>query len=558
MDEIKGGVLVANHAIQTASTTFGRAADVVSIPTLHESCSRVHARIAFDSMGVPWLRDLGSGNGTTVGGRRLPARSVGKEDMTGSKREGARGVMVFPGDSIRFGASTRIYCLNGPSGFDRGAVKARMEAAKAKKHAIIDGPKEDSSENRPSDDVSWGIDMSDPVEHDENCAATAQLEIGSHGPILEEHVPQKCRKLYDRLRGWQYKLDNIMQESDRIDAKGANGELSEGQKTRLEQNRSKEKELRELVDEAEGDLREKIWGRGASGEARKRESAAQEEEDVDEFFDRTAKKSRHMEDNDGDVETEKSLTLTWKGLIAKLQRADSEDAKKRQRVNSLGAKVAAAEAAHDDEAFFLQNDLQLAKDQLLKNAIEKSTTEERLCEVEKLLRIVNPKLIYDRQSSFIGLESARRLPKEDPKEDPKEEKRDLSQMLPPMMRPVQKVQSPTMLPPPNRKSDDSPLMPPPPSRKVKECVSVSSLAVSMPPPMRKMRVIGASPPQGGTLAAIMSASRVPDGSNHASHDKLAKAPASIGTEPKEDKWRAPEDQDGSGVTKLNAKFAGRY
>jgi hypothetical protein len=29
-------------------------------------------------------------------------------------------------------------------------------------------------------------------------------------------------------------------------------------------------------------------------------------------------------------------------------------------------------------------------------------------------------------------------------------------------------------------------------------------------------------------------------------------------DPKKDEWRAPQGQDGSGMTKLNAKFAGRY
>jgi hypothetical protein len=30
------------------------------------------------------------------------------------------------------------------------------------------------------------------------------------------------------------------------------------------------------------------------------------------------------------------------------------------------------------------------------------------------------------------------------------------------------------------------------------------------------------------------------------------------SDPQVDVWQAPKDQDGSGITKLNAKFAGRY
>lgn len=98
LDEIKSGVIVNSYNIKVPLVIFGRTpppplppirmdhrTDTTStippgtsveeetqqenkgyltILTVHESCSRLHARIAFDSNGIPWLRDLGSGNGT--------------------------------------------------------------------------------------------------------------------------------------------------------------------------------------------------------------------------------------------------------------------------------------------------------------------------------------------------------------------------------------------------------------------------------------------------------------------------------------------------------------
>jgi len=67
LDEIKNGVVVDSHELNASLVTFGRTPEIKgahAIITAHESCSRLHARIAFDSTGTPWLRDLGSGNGT--------------------------------------------------------------------------------------------------------------------------------------------------------------------------------------------------------------------------------------------------------------------------------------------------------------------------------------------------------------------------------------------------------------------------------------------------------------------------------------------------------------
>lgn len=598
IDEIKSGVLITTHAITLPSTTFGRATDVVTIPTLHESCSRVHARIAFDSSGVAWLRDLGSGNGTTVNGKRMPPQSIGKEilpsDAGGSARsrkEGARGVIVYPGDTIRFGASTRMYCLNGPV-FDQGAIRAKMEAAKIdalnKKQQLqaqqLEEQQGNNNHNAESGGISWGMDISDPTEEENGVNASVQPTSNSKaGPILESDVPDRHRKLYEALRTKQYKLDNILEESRRIEAKGAHGDFTDGQRTRLEQNRSMAEELRAKIEEAEIELKEKIWGAGSAGTQKKKRSLdqssrnAQEDDDVDDFFDKTAEKRRRttsdQEEGSGEAETEQSLTAKWKCLMADLNNTGAEVARLKRRVDHTAARVAAADAAGDDDAFFMRNDLELMQDNLKRVSEKEKAVGEELAATEKLLRIVNDKLVFDRSISFIGLEADRPRPKDD--------KSNAGSMMPP---PSTTMGPPPPKPPLKRPSSETTMMPPgprppplgadampppPPVAAEKSTSPPKKLAVAMaPPPPRRSKPVGpARGPAGGTLAAIRSAVSSPSANESKKQSSRANAagaappPAGFSADTndsKEDKWRAPEGQDGSGITKLNAKFAGRY
>jgi pSer/pThr/pTyr-binding forkhead associated (FHA) protein len=612
IDEIKSGVLVATHTLADASTTFGRAADVVTVPTLHESCSRVHARIAFDSSGTPWLRDLSSGNGTLVNGKRMPAASIGKEVLSEAEirrqRVGSRGVVVYPGDTIKLGASTRMYCLNGPEEFDRGAVKARMEAAKlAALNKKADGALKvesngtatDSADDKKQDGISWGMDMSDdPAEDD--VAATAAPDR----PIQESDVPDKHRKLFENLRAKQHKLENALEESQRIEAKAAHADLSDGQKTRLEQNRARIEELRGKIEEAEAELKEKIWGSSASVGRKKKslhtssDKMNGDDDDIDDLYDKTTSRKRGRDDESGEVETEQSLSSRWKVLIADWKKKKGESSAMQRRVNQMASRVAAAEAAGDEDAFFMRNDLDLVQDNHKKLLRTLEDIEKELLETEKLLQVVNDKLVVDRSSSFIGLAS------DVPKAKTNDTKPDRMVMPPPpppamatgkggnaMMPPPAVVMAPppavVMAPPPKRPSslntmmppaprpvlNDSTAMPPPPVAQSRE--PVKSSADMAPPPPKRGKPIGPSRspgggvPGGGTLAAIRSA--VASSKNYGSSNASSR-PNGIGAAPppagfarggtsmdsKEDKWQAPADQDGSGVTRLNKKFDGRY
>ena len=102
--EIKGGIPVASHSLNNNKCTLlGRASPHIQLH--HESCSRLHARIAFDSQGTPWLRDLSSTHGTTVNRQRLPPAAIGNFESTTTKR-GSRGIVLYPG---RF---TTVWCIN--------------------------------------------------------------------------------------------------------------------------------------------------------------------------------------------------------------------------------------------------------------------------------------------------------------------------------------------------------------------------------------------------------------------------------------------------------------
>ena len=98
--EIKQGNLLSSHSLneiashRSGCVTFGRMDDssLVDIVTAHESCSRLHARLAFDSSGNLWLRDFKTNNGTFVNKVRLPPEASGKHEIAqGSKEDGVRG-----------------------------------------------------------------------------------------------------------------------------------------------------------------------------------------------------------------------------------------------------------------------------------------------------------------------------------------------------------------------------------------------------------------------------------------------------------------------------------
>ena len=79
------------------------------------------------------------------------------------------------------------------------------------------------------------------------------------------------------------------------------------------------------------------------------------------------------------------------------------------------------------------------------------------------------------------------------------------------------------------------------------------------PPKKKKKIHGPSRPPSniqGTLAALTPVSDARTGAT--STDSQQKKKTQVISNQKEDLWKAPADQDGSGRTALNDKFKGRY
>ncbi|CAB9518302.1 Solute carrier family 4 (Anion exchanger), member 1, adaptor protein [Seminavis robusta] len=601
--EIKNGVEIAQTVLsQRPSWLFGRAADQVHIPLNHESISRCHARIAFDSSGTPWLRDCASSHGTKVNKKRLPPMACGsKAEPADSTQKGSRGVVLYPGDVIVFGASTRIYCLEGPPEFQRGNKRMELlnqqylEKGKQQQLAAStenkdngtsnSNPAEQDKEEKEEDSgVSWGISMAEASDYaaeqddgdEEDEAMARQRALENFGNIPEKHL-----KAWEKICALKYKLNNVTTESQRIRVKG---DLTTGQEHQLQKNDKRQIELHQQILDREKELYQKLFPDkvNKNDSSKKRKEYYQAEDDVDDFFDRTKDQelAKQQQQNSNQAETEDSLLKKWNTLQEQWQQKNTLlQRSKDQKVAPLQQRYDRLIAAGDDgEAFFVQNDLSIAKEQVDKLQKQVQQIDEQLTEAKALLKIVNPKLVL--------------------KEDAR----------------IQQQQHKDMAPPPTMASSNS-MMPPPPMSKQPEQSSSTEGGFMMPPPKRK-RTAGPSPSApdgssddqisedtgvkpkvrngpaarpGGTLAAIMAsndngerkkktkgpAGPPPQGSTLAAitggntRSQFAKPKsnsdatatqkqASTTIDLKKDEWRAPADQDGSGRTKLNAKFAGRY
>ena len=582
------------------SWLIGRAADQVHIALGHESISRCHARIAFDATGVPWLRDCKSTHGVTVNKKRLPPASIGTVESNSTK-PGSRGVVIHPGDVIQFGASTRIYCVEGPAEFQRGSIrlvpKPKVAPTVAKETIVEELDNSQQQEQQPEEEedtgVGWGISMDEAGTGNDAEDVDDESVILKRQQALEDgaNIPDKHRKAWEKIAALKYKLKNILLESERIEKKG---DLTTGQEHQLQRNRQRSQEIQEKINERERDLYENLFPseRAFDKKSRRRQKGhGGDDDDVDDFFDRT-KDSATTAGDGGDGETEASLLATWKVLRGKHRGTSVASERTRQKLLQHQKRLEYLQARGDDEAFFAQNDLDLVKEQSRKLDHDLSVIDKEMTETKRLLKIVNPKLVLKEEDATTVLSSTISSMEPPPgrkiiQEELTSTNANTSVVMPPPGEKSVSDDKGFMMPPPNKRARTvEPVLPPPDistthtststdATSVKEATIPSPVAGSIDMASRDSFKKGGMtkgptrPPSVamGTLAALTAATtssnarKRSEGGHSTSYEKSSsrqQASASTTIDLKKDEWQAPKDQDGSGKTKLNAKFAGRY
>jgi len=373
-------------------------------------------------------------------------------------------------------------------------------------------------------------------------------------------------------------------------------ELTEGQRAQLAKNKDRilslEKDVANLKDRIEDGMHAAIHGKDRAKKRSKEEDRYENDDDVDDFYDRTASSSKRPRNENNEAESEESLIEKWKSLLDERPRQQRVASRALNRCTALQQRI--DDSTEDDEdAFFLQNDLSLANENLSKATKTLEETGKELDEVGYLLKIVNPKLVWDRKEGLIGTDIAEKMEGQtlnQNKNDIDATGRDSTMMPPP---PPSINASLSMPPPPPMKAAPSSKQPPPEQRKISIPVipattsddgkSSDKLPTRLPnnleratTPQKKRKLMGPMRPPAnvqGTLAALKQAasqptrattgSRSESSSSHPSGHNSApppknKAVISDPFDSRKDVWNAPVDQDGSGRTALHDKFKGRY
>lgn len=534
LTEVKDGVQVAQHRLRDPVTVLGRS-DEADVLLSHASCSRRHAtvRLRPPPQG-PSIEDA-STHGTFVDRRRVQGSAP-----------------LRAGSVVQFGASTRLYFVEGPEADD---VNDDEEAL-----VLPVGPL-------------------DPVERVETTVGTIPTDSRANEddddhenpqPISldllfrdESQVPEQCHKEWERYKANKFKLENILKESDKILAKG---ELTTGQERQLERNREKEQHLRDVLLQAEEALLQKLSS-NETASSKDRDTYNTEEEEVD---DRTGRRPEES----SKAETEQSLTARFKSVHKELDESEKLVAEARQAAQRAQERLDLLKAGNDaEEIFFAQNELDLASDGLARMTGRRRELETSLIETVGLLRIANPKLVIDLVTGNIGVERPLSREKEtshaegSPVNEPRTVKHG------PPLRPID---SSTVLEPepplhPNRSSTAEGMPPPPPKRirvagpsmpltpSLSQSVSVARGATVMEKPNDASETTAPkiSLPNS-TLAAMLRVKNPDNVSTNTGKSAKDTSVALVIDNLQTDTWQAPKDQDGNGVTRLNKKFAGRY
>ena len=608
--EIKNGVELAEHSLgHKACVIFGRAVDQVDIVLSHESCSRQHARIAFDgATGTPWLMDLQSTHGTTVNKRPLPKQACRKVEVDHSKdvSTGSRGVILYPSDVLWFGASTRLYCLEGPDEYAR--EKKLLVPSPDKKKPIYDnyssnqsigiehgernGKDDDEEEEGESEAVMWGMDRMEGTQEEDATAVHYQKWIDS---LDETKIPSQHIKDWDQIRATRYKLEQSELEMTRIERKGQMGDLSEGQERQLER-------LRDRIEQAQASLRERQerlhqallpgkrlhQGRQATGQ----EYQADDDDEVEDRTKQHMEKKKKRNASESEAETEQSLVDKTSTLMVqegqlKTRWKEAQDQLSQLQLKYQRMTVLGKDAATDEgEAFFVQNNINLVQETISKIQAQLKDNQSEMEETMQLLKIVAPKQYQAVLSSMEKTKDEAAKTTTDQEGVNGNEGDDDGFVVPaprtariiatsPQVSPHAVVlpsangalpQTRT-LPLPNDGESSLFLAPPPPNKRQKRNIGPSAMLHTSQQSVSTKGTLSVVQTafHNGTVEPQTPAKAIPG--RTMDHDldypvktELTKKRSSTNHQDslQNDTWRPPKDQDGSGYTKLNKKYAGRY
>jgi pSer/pThr/pTyr-binding forkhead associated (FHA) protein/predicted nucleic acid-binding Zn-ribbon protein len=562
LTEIKDGVEVATHRLDCRSVVLGRAADQVHITLAHPSISRHHARIAFDGQGTPWLRDLQSSHGVTINKKAYPKVAIGRNESDSAK-PGARGVVLYPGDVLQFGASTRIFCLEGPEEFARGAIRPvteKIRDASVNTNSTSEGTISATSATQDVASVSRQEDESEREDSDWRQTR----------PFTDETVPEQYQKEWEKIKALQFKLANVTTESERIRVKE---DLSTGQERQLERNDERIQQLTEQIHQKENELYRKVYpdttNQYLAHHRHDRSKDQRDDDDIeDDFFDRTktATESTLLFNKDG--ESELSLIAKWNALSEQREELLKDIKTCQLKVSALQQKMGRISAESPDDLFFAQNEYELANESYLKLQTKAEGIHGHLLEIQQLIALANPKLRlvngqWATTTTAIATDaySAPLLVAVD------STSAEAQAATCPIDHSTNSTPKNDLIPSPvlpaTPFSHDRDSLPLPHREKRQRLDRLSTMPPPLPLPHRaKHQPANTASPTLTAVSFLHPGSATVQPVSAEAHSTVStNTPRLSGLSGKDDMvdaWQAPKDQDGSGRTRLNDKFAGRY
>ncbi|KAF8012762.1 hypothetical protein BT93_I0804 [Corymbia citriodora subsp. variegata] len=379
LEVLKDGAIIDQLNVhEKGAYMFGRV-DLCDFVLEHPTVSRFHAVLQFNGEGDAYIFDTGSTHGTFVNKNQVKKKVY---------------VDLHVGDVIRFGQSSRLYIIQGPSDLmppeaDVKVIRdAKMQEAMQDREASLQRAREEAY---LADGISWGMGE-DAVEEEED--DTEEVTWQTYKGQLTEKQEKTREKVLKRTQ----KIAHMKKEIDAIRAKDiAQGGLTQGQQTQIARNEQRItqilEELESLEETLNDSIRESLGAHTGKLSRGRNKGTTEDEEDYlsddDEYYDRSKKKASFPKTGQSQaVETADTLLDKRDTLRKQIEEKNELLLNEKKKIESDSASETDAGDALDAYMSGLSSQLILDKTTQLEK--EMSSLQSELNRILYLLKFADP------------------------------------------------------------------------------------------------------------------------------------------------------------------------